>query len=165
MATGNVILPILGWTGDAANPPGLSWANSRPRLLFDDTTDELCYVTFRMPDNYASAPKLEIAFSMDTDHDNGHDVCFRGAVMAYTDSDAVAIETDSYDTINYVSGAIPDDLGYMIEPTLTLANADGVAAGDYVSIQFGRDADGTGGTDDATGDLEVWHISLTYTTT
>jgi hypothetical protein len=34
-----------------------------------------------------------------------------------------------------------------------MTNADSIAAGDYVRLRVRRDADGTSGTDDATGDM------------
>ena len=41
MATGTILLPIMGCVLDAASPPGYAFTNSRPKLLFDDSTDEI----------------------------------------------------------------------------------------------------------------------------
>jgi len=82
-------------------------------------------------------------------------------VMAVTDGDAAAVDTDSYDTINNSSAkTVPGTVGYLDEISLTLTNADSVAAGDWVAIKLRRDASGGS----ATGDLELIAASLEYTT-
>ena len=165
MATGTINLPILGFLGDATNPPGLTIGTDRPKLLFDDTTDESCVIAFRMPVNYASAPVLKIQFSMASDHDDSHKVEFEGSIYAITPTDVQDVDGDSYDTVNRGNSTIHDGLGSMNEVSITMTNADGLAAGDYVGLKVSRDSDGTGGNDDATGDCEVWATSLEYTTT
>ena len=51
----------------------------------------------------------------------------------------------------------------MNEISLTLTNADTVAAGDFVVLYLARDV--AAGGDTATGDMEVIAVSLEYTTT
>ena len=164
MATGTVILPVVGASFPATNPAALSFSSARGKLLFDDTIDESCLWTFRMPANYASAPVLKVQFSMASDHDPAHKVEFEGSIMAVTPQDAQNMDADSYDTVNRGNTTINDDLGYMEEVSITLTNADSVAAGDFVSLKLARDADATGENDNATGDAEVWAVSLEYTT-
>lgn len=161
MATGTVLLPIPALF-DAVAPAGLSFFNSKPRLLFDDTTDEIVHWTFRMPENYASAPVLKLQYSMASATAN--EVIVACQVMAVSDGDAAAIDSDSYDTVNTSSAiTVPGTAGYMDEISLTLTNADSAAAGDWVAIKFSRDANNAG--DDATGDLELIAASLEFTTT
>ena len=62
MTIGTVILPIPPSGIDPTNPPGLRFEDHRWELLFDDSTDELCFWTFRLPENYASAPLLKIQY-------------------------------------------------------------------------------------------------------
>lgn len=161
MATGTILLPIPG-IFDATSPPGLGFFNSKPRMLFDDATDEICHWTFRMPANYASALVFKAQYSMASA--TTLEVIIACQIMAITDGDAAAVDSDSYDTVN-TSGAttVPGTAGYMDEISLTLTNADSVGPGDWVAVKFSRDANNAG--DDAAGDMEVFGASLEYTTT
>lgn len=161
MATGSILLPVPG-KFDSTNPPGLGFFNTKPRMLFADSSDEICHWAFRMPENYASAPVLKIQYSMASATAN--EVIIACEVMAITDGDAAAVDADSYDTVNTSAATtVPGTVGYMDEISLSLTNADSVAAGDFVALKFSRDADNAG--DDATGDMEVIAASLEYTTT
>src|SRR3989337_1375489 len=76
MPTETIILPIGSVTlpdassGNAA--PGVVRAKSSAaapapfwlQALFDDSTDEMMMWTFRMPQNYSSAPTLKIQYKM-----------------------------------------------------------------------------------------------------
>jgi len=160
MATGTILLPLPG-NPDNSNPPGLEWFNSKIRLLFDDSTDEITHITFRMPENYASAPVLKAQYSMASA--TSGNVIIACQVMAVTDGDSAAVDTDSYDTVNTSSAtAVPGTAGYIDEISLTLTNADSLAAGDWIALKFSRDANNA--SDTATGDLELIALSLEYTT-
>jgi len=162
MATGTILLPIMGCVLDAASPPGYAFTNSRPKLLFNDTTDEIIYWTFRMPVDYASSPVLKVFYSM-AGANTEDEIVFDCLVMAVSDGDAVDMDTDSYDASNAATKTVPDTAGRPDEVSVTLANADGVAAEDFVALKAFRDADNIA--DDAAGDMEVWAASLEYTTT
>lgn len=160
MATGTILLPIPALF-DAVVPAGLSFFNSKPRQLFDDTTDEIIHWTFRLPENYASAPILKLQYSMASA--TSGNVIVACQVMAVSDGDAQAVDSDSYDTVNTSSAtAVPATAGYMDEISLTLTNADSVAAGDWVALKMSRDANHA--SDTAAGDLELIAASLEYTT-
>jgi len=162
MATGTIPLPVESAVPDATNPPGKSYFNSKPQWLFDDTTDEILHWTFRMPENYASGLTLKCQYKMASATTN--EVIVACEVMAVSDGDAQDVDADSYDTANTSSAAtVPGTAGYLDEVSLTLTNADSVAAGDFTAIKFRRDADNVG--DDATGDMELIALSLEYTTT
>lgn len=161
MATGTILLPLLGGF-DATNPPSIELFNSKLRLLFDATTDEIIHKTFRMPQNYASGLILKAQYSM-VSATSGN-VAISCEVMAVSDGDAAAVDSDSYDTINTgAATAVPATAGYMDEISLTLTNADSAAAGDWIALKIRRDADHAN--DTATGDLELIAISIEYTTT
>lgn len=89
-------------------------------------------------------------------------VYFEASVMAVTDGDAADINTESYDTANSGNATVPGTAGYLDEISITLTNADSVAAGDYVKIKINRDANNA--SDTAAGDAEVVATSLEYTT-
>ena len=162
MATVRMELPIEQAVFDATAPCGLVMVNSAAKLTFDDTTDETCYFRFLMPSNYVDTLKLIVLFTMDTDHAAAHKVEFEATWMAVTPADAQDVDTDSYDAVNRGNTTIPDDLGYLKECSITCTNEDGVAAHDWVKVKLSRDADGTGGNDDATGDCEVRGVALEY---
>jgi len=145
---------------DSATPPGLSYFNSKPRVLFDDTTDEHMHWTFRMPSDYSSALTAKIQYSMASATTNN--LILAVEVMAVSDGDAAAIDADSYDTVNTSAAtAVPGTAGYMDEISITLTNADSVAAGDWVAIRLSRDANNAG--DTTVGDAEIVAMSLEYT--
>ena len=162
MATGTIILPILAATPDATDPPGLVFVNNLPKLVFDAAGSEICYWTFRMPENYASAPVIKCQYAMASATTLG--VIIGVEVDNVSDGDAQDLDAESYGTIdNSVNLTVPGTAGYMDEISLALANGDAtLAAGDLVRLKFRRDHDHAD--DDATGDMEVWAVSLEYTT-
>jgi len=161
MPTGTIILPVLGATMDETAPPGVAWSNNIPKLLFDSAAPEICYWSFRMPADYSSAPVIKCQYSMASAVALG--VIIGVEVMAVSDGDSQDLDAESYDTINDSTNlTVPGTAGYLDEISLALSNADSVAAGDHVRIKFRRD---TGHVDDdAAGDMEVWAVSLEYTT-
>ena len=160
MATGTILLPMNGATPDSSNPPAPVWtAADRMNWVFDDTVDELLVWTFRMPENYASALVAKIQYSMVSAITL--EVVLAVEVMAVSDTEDV--DTDSFDTANTsAETTVPGTAGDMDEISITLTNDDSVAAGDYVAVRFSRDANNAG--DDASGDIELWALSLEYTT-
>lgn len=162
MATGTILLAIEGGSHDDSVPAGRDWFNSLPRLRFDDAVDEIHHYTFRMPENFASALVLKAFYAMSSA--TSGNVILATEVMAFSDGDAADITAESYDTVNTSSAtAVPGTAGHPDEISLTLSNDDSVGAGDWVAIRFRRDANN--GSDTATGDLELYALSLEYTTT
>lgn len=160
MATGTIILTVESIKLPATNPVAIDAAETNWRLLFDATTDEAGWWQFRMPQNYASAPVLKVQYSMASAITGA--VYFQVQVMAVSDNDAADINTESYDTANSGNATVPATAGYLDEISVTLTNADTLAAGDYTKIRLNRDADNA--SDTATGDAEVVAVSLEYTT-
>jgi hypothetical protein len=142
------------------NIPQITALNGRLYLAFDATTDETCYLNGVAPQGLTGTLTLVVKGIMQSATSNT--VGLRAAVEAVTPGDAVDLDaTTSFDTINYAtSAAVPGTAGYLFETTITLTNADSMAAGDTFRIEFGRDADGTGSTDSATGDFYCESIEL-----
>lgn len=162
MTTGTIILALEGGVPHVTAPPAMALSNSRSwKLLFDDTTPETKYWQFRMPANYASGLTAKIIYSMASATADA--VEFEVAVMAVSDGDSQDLDSDSFDTVNAGSATVPGTAGYPDEISITLTNADSVAAGDLVIVSLSRDAD-DGSNDTATGDAEVVAFSLEYTT-
>lgn len=161
MATATILLPVLAASGDVTDPPGLGFStNGRPYLIFDASTDWLCMWTFRTPADYASALTLKYQYTMATATTGN--IVVQCEVMAAADN--VDVQTDSYDTANSSGAvAVPGTAGLIDDQSLTLTNADSVAAGSHCVIRFRRDADNV--SDTATGNMRLWAASLEYTTT
>ena len=161
MATATIPLSIQAAKLDSV-PPAIDGGEGNWRLLFDDTTDEFCRWQFRMPANYASGLVAKIQFSLTTTAAGTDTAAFQVAVMAVTPDDAADIVTDSFDTANDGTLVLAENqtAGYLKELSITLTNADSVAAGDLVKIKLNRDVSA----DDVVGDLEVVAFSLTFTT-
>jgi hypothetical protein len=159
MATGTILLPIPG-NFDSTTPPRLELFNSKPRVLFSDSSDDIMHWTFRMPENYASGLSLKMQYSMVSDITNTVDISVE--VMAHATGDTVAIDADSYDTANTSNNnSVPaTTAGKMGEISITLTNADSIAATEWCAIKFKR----LSSTDDAVGDMELVAASLEYTT-
>lgn len=163
MAT--IILPITAMVPDATNPPGMAFTTGRPYLTFDGgSTDEICYITFRLPSDYASGATLKLQWSGSTSTTTSHTVKWGCAVMALTPDVDGAFDSDSYDTDNTVTDDILGTTAKRIqEASITLTNFDSGAAGDYVSLKIFRDASDTG-TDDLPEDAWLFALSFEYTT-
>lgn len=152
MATRAIFLPL------AAEFPSSNFArpdmvNRRPVLKFDASQDQSCYWTFRAPQGLTGTLLLVVGFIM-ASATTGN-VVAQGQVEAVTTADATDLDaTTSFDAVNN-SGqvSVPATAGYYKQFTITLTNADSVAAGDYMRISFNRDADSTTATDDAAGDF------------
>lgn len=165
MATGTIILPLTAAQGDPTNPPGIAFqsGSNRPYLAFDDSTDELCVWTFRLPENYASALTAKIQWSGSSSTTTSHTVRWAVEVMALTADTDGAADADSYDTLNEVDDDILGTTAKRIqEASITLTNADSAAAGDYVAIRLSRNANHAN--DDLNEDAWLWTVSLEYTT-
>ena len=122
----------------ATNFPALSAVNARPVLAFDTTTAETCYWTVVAPQGLTGALSVIIHFFGNAAGTAG--VAFDVAVEAITPSDAVDLDSaTSFDTVNGGNAATIATQGYQTSLSITLTNADSVAAGDYVRISLARD--------------------------
>lgn len=173
MATGSALLPL----GAAILPDG-SASNAAPalqrvkssagaptpyflQLAFDASTEEQCMWSFRMPADYASGLVLKAQYKMASA--TSGNVILEARVAAVSDGDAQDVDAKAFGSANTsATTAVPGTAGHLDEISITLANADSVAAGDYVIVYLNRDA--ANGSDTATGDLELVACSLQYTT-
>lgn len=165
MATGYIDFDMGGATADVTSPAGCEYFNNTgvtmKRWLFDAATDEFIHFQFVIPD-YASALVVRAKFAMTSATTNN--IVVQAGLMAVTPGDSAAIDTGSLDTLNASSAtAVGGTAGYMKDVTITMTNVDSLAAGDQVFLKFGRDADNA--SDNATGDMELYGLTLEYTTT
>lgn len=130
------------------------------QALYDATNVEWLTWQFRMPADYASAPVAKVQYKMASATTNG--VAWDCRLCAVTDGDATDIDAEVFGSANVASATVPGTAGHLDEISITLTNADSVAAGDFVVVYLGR-ATGDGG-DTATGDAEMISLTITYTT-
>lgn len=161
MATATILLPVEAAKLPSSNPAAIEGGNDQWYLLFNDSTAENCRWQLRMPDNYSSTLVAKIQYGM-ASATTGL-VAFNVYIMAISDGDSADIDTDSFDSANIESVTVPGTAGYLDEVSISLTNADSVAAGDLVVVKLERAADQTS-FDTATGDAKVITVSLTYTT-
>lgn len=159
MATRDVFSPF-GAEFPSANFPELTIdAQRRPILRFDASTDEAAYWTSIAPQGLTGTVTAEILAYMLSGTSGS--VRFQVAVEAVTPADAVDLDSaDSFDSDNSAGASVPATQGHLFVVSVTLTNKDGIAASDYFRVRVRRDADGTSGTDDATGDCCVLAIEL-----
>lgn len=129
-------------------------------LLFDATTEESAYWQFRLPTGYGSSPVLTLGYSMVSATTGS--VRFEALLVAITPGDSQDVDTKNFASTNSAGNTVAGTAGYLKEFTITLTNADSMAAGDYVRLLVRRDADGTTGTDDATGDCELRYVLISW---
>jgi len=157
MATRAILLPEAAHY-PATNFPALLLSNRRPVLAFDTTTSETAYWTFVAPQGVTGAWTAVISYAMASATTGG--VAFDVALEAITSGDA--LDTDaatSFDTVNGGSdAAVPGTAGYMEQLSITLTNADSIAAADLVRVSVARDV--ADAADTATGDCFVFAIEI-----
>lgn len=159
MATSRMLLTPFSAEVPSSNFPGLSTVNARPVLAFDASTQETAYWTLIAPQGLTGALSCVITYMMASA--TSGNIEFEVAAEAITDADATDLDaTTSFDTVN-ASGAItvPGTAGYIDQASVTLTNADSVAAGDLLRISISRDSD-DGTNDTATGDLYLLMAEL-----
>jgi hypothetical protein len=130
------------------------------QLAFDATTEEWVTWSFRMPDDYASAPALKVQWKAASATSGG--VVWDARVSATSSGDSQDVDAQDFDSANTATGTAPGTAGFLLETSITLTNADSVAAGDFVVVRLARAA--ANGSDTATGDAECAMVALTYTT-
>lgn len=139
----------------ATNFPQLQLVNQRPVLSFDAATDEACYWTAVAPQGLTGAITLVVTYMMASATSGA--VGLQAQIEAVSDGDATDLDaTTSFDAVNNsASTTVPGTAGHIDQISITVTNADSLAAADYFRLSLNRDADGSAITDDATGDLHL----------
>jgi hypothetical protein len=153
-------------TVDAARPvlsvafPELNEdTQNRRYLAFDATADETAeWGPFVVPQNVSGAWTAIVHYYMATA--TSASVRVQIQIECVTPGDALDMDSArSFDTATSAGDVVPGTGQYPDSFSLSL-NMDSAAAGDRMWVRFNRDADGTSGTDDATGDMRVTAIEL-----
>lgn len=138
--------------------PQITQINQRPVLAYDAATSETAYWTDVAAAGLTGTLSLVLSFAMASA--TSGNVVWRVQIEAITDGDATDLDaTTSFDTANSSGAvAVPGTAGYIKQCTITLTNADGLAAADYYRISVDRDA--ANGSDTATGDAYLLAFEL-----
>lgn len=141
----------------ASNYPQLTLSNRRPVLGFDAATDETAYWTSIAPQGLTGTITVVITYAMASA--TSGNIYWQAALEAITDGDATDTDsTTSFDTANSGNGAVPGTAGYIDQISITMTNADSIAAADYFRLSVNRDADNA--SDTATGDAYLLAVEL-----
>lgn len=130
------------------------------QLAFDASTEEWCSWSFVMPADYASALTAKVIYKMTSATTGG--VAWDVRVAAVSDADSQDVDAKAFGAANVGTDTVPGTAGHENIVSITLTNADSVAAGDFVVIRLARAV--ANGSDTATGDAEMIGFALTYTT-
>lgn len=141
----------------ASNYPQLTLSNRRPVLGFDASTDETAYWTFVAPQGFTGTVTLVLFYAMASA--TSGNIYWQAQLEAITPGDSTDTDaTTSFDTANSGNGAVPGTAGHMQAISITMTNADSIAAGDLVRLSVNRDADNA--SDTATGDAYLLAVEL-----
>lgn len=161
MATRHIFTPESAQF-PSANFPQLLTVHSTERrlgLAFDAAAAESCMWSGIAPQGLTGTLTAIVTYIMASATSGKVD--FTGEVEAVTDGDATDLDAaTSYDSANTITApTVPGTAGYIDQFTITLTNADGLAAGDLFRFRLTRDA--TDATNDtATGDCIVLAVEL-----
>ena len=166
MASGDTLLVLT----PAANvPPSSNYMtfdtrNGHAVLDADDTTDESAIFPGVLPAAYSGGGLTVTIVWMATSATSGA-VIWEASIERHED-DAVDLDADSFAAANFASGTAASASGEPQYTDVTFADGadmDSLAAGESFRLKISRDADGTNGTDDMSGDAELMRVIIKET--
>jgi len=141
---GEAIAPLSGVQAAALDIVESSGAGTaKPviyRLLFDKTTDEGRMWIFRVPDTYVSTPVLQILYYM-TGANVSKKINWNVQVACVSDTDT-NMTAKVFAATNAADTTVPDAAGTLDVASVSIANADSMAAGDWCCLLLWDDASG-----------------------
>jgi hypothetical protein len=163
MASGDT---LVVFTPASNMPPASNYAtldqrNSRLVLDFDAAADESAVFAAVLPRNYAGGGITVNIIWMATSATSG--TCRWASAFERRNTDQ---DSDSFATANTAGGTANGTSGITTTTGITHTNGaeiDSMVVGDAFLLKLTRDADGTSGTDDMTGDAELVAIELKET--
>ena len=126
------------------------------RLLFDKDTDEGRMWIFRVPDVYVSTPVLKVLY-YSTGANASKTFAANAQVACVSDADA-SMTAKVFAATNAAVTTVPDAAGTLDVASITLTNADSMAAGDWCCLHLWRDVS----EDDAANDIAVVGVVFTF---
>lgn len=137
-------------------PPNSSFATADTRnsilvLDFDDSSDESAVFVGVMPEGAVLTSGLKVRVHwMASTATTG--TCRWGAQIERMNTD---LNSDSFDTAATAGSTTNGTSGIITVTEITVTNIDGLQEGEPFRLKVYRDADGTSGTDNMTGDAEL----------
>jgi hypothetical protein len=142
-------------------PPASNYAtvdtrNSIMVLEFDAATDESAVFVGVIPEaaSLGSGLKVRIHWMADTATSG---TCRWGVQIERMNTDE---DSDSFDTATTAGSTTNGTSGIITTTEITITTIDSVAAGEPFRLKVYRDADGTSGTDDMTGDAQLVAVEV-----
>jgi hypothetical protein len=142
-------------------PPASNYAtvdtrNSIMVLEFDAATDESAVFVGVIPEaaSLGSGLKIRIHWMADTATSG---TCRWGVQIERMNTDE---DSDSFDTAATAGSTTNGTSGIITTTEITITTIDSVAAGESYRLKVFRDADGTSGTDDMTGDAQLVAVEV-----
>lgn len=172
MATGYISLPIPGGTPPDGSTSNISAQPQRTKssatapalhfteLLFDASTIEWWYWQIQVPGDYSSSPVLRLKWKANATTNSVVWGCRLGATTA---GDTDTPNEHAMATANTATTAVnATEARRLVETSITLTNADSMAANDMLWVGIYRDA--SNGSDTCTVDAELVGATIEYTT-
>jgi hypothetical protein len=158
MATTRAVFTPYSAEFPASNFPQLLLVNRRPVLAFDASTSETAQWTGIAPQGLTGTLTAVITYMMASATTGG--VVFDVSLEAVTDGDSTDLDAgDSFDSANENGDlSVPGTAGHIDQISITLTNADSIAAADYFRLRIARDV--ANANDDATGDAYLLCLEL-----
>jgi hypothetical protein len=166
MASNDLLFDWEAWDGipPTANAATRDTRNVIHQVMdFDAGTDETAYYKGRMPPYYSgNGIEIVIEFSASSDTNSAHLARWQAAVKR------IQIGTTDVDSYSFAAAqsagaTCPGTSGVLQTVTIAFTNGsqmDSLAVGEEFLIAINRDADGTSGTDDMTGDAEIHSVAM-----
>jgi hypothetical protein len=168
MASGDTlcIFTPLGNEAPSASYATLDLRNGHPCLDFDASVDENALWTSVLPRNYAGGGiTITLIWAATSDTNTAH-LCRWTTAIERCEDNGTDLDADSFATAN-TTGANPRGTsGALTYTTIAHTNGaqmDSVAVGEMFRLKVTRDGDGTSGTDDMTGDAELYAVEIKET--
>jgi len=165
MASGDTLVQFHPYHNE---PPSSDYAtldtrNGRPCLDFDASTDESAVFSAIIPQHYVGTTGVTVIlkWAASSDNNNAH-ACYWD--VSFEDWASLDLDGDSFAAVNTQSDNPNGTLGVITSTSITFtdgADMDNVAAGDPFRLKITRDADN--GSDDMTGDAELYMIEIRET--
>ncbi len=159
------------FTPHSNEPPSSNFATLDTRnghliLDFDASTDETAIFAGVLPNNYAATTGLTVTIVWMASSATSGTVVWEAGFERHSDDD-IDLDSDSFAANNH-SGAVtaPSASGEVSYDDITFTDGsdmDSLAANESFRLRVTRDADGTNGTDDMTGDSEILRVIIRET--
>lgn len=166
MASGNTLCVFQALANEppTSNYATLDTRNAQPCLDFDASTDESAIFSGVLPRHYSGGGLTVALLWAATSATSG--TCRWSVAFERQADEAQDLDSDGFATANTAGATAPGTSGALQYTEIAFtdgAQIDSLAIGERFRIKVIRDADGTSGTDDMTGDAELFAVEIRET--